>query len=85
MRHFLLPRPVTAHSGGVPQPALLASLVAPSSCLQGAPPRSRSTAAVAVDLSPVTAVANDHLAAAAGAQKQTARYNPGLHRIAAAR
>src|SRR4051812_2627400 len=78
MRHFLLSRPVTAHSGGVPPPAMRARLISPPSRLQGPLPCPGSAAAVTVDLPPIAAAANDYLASAAGAQEQTATSNPGL-------
>jgi hypothetical protein len=84
MRHFLLSRPVATHPGGVSQPAKLARLIPPTSRLQGSFPCPRSAPAVAVDLPPVAAAANDHLAAAASAQEQTTRCNPGLPWAAAA-
>ena len=84
MRHFLLSRPVATHPGGVPQPAKLARLIPPTSRLQGSFPCPRSAPAVAVDLPPVAAAANDHLPAAADAQKQTTRCNPRLPCAAAA-
>src|SRR3954451_23701807 len=83
MRHFLLSRPVTAHSGGVPPTAMRASLISPTSRLQGPLPCPGSAAAVTVDLPPIAAAANDYLASAAGAQEQTTTYNPGLLRAAA--
>jgi len=63
MRHFLLSRPVVAHPGGVPPPATLARLIAPTSRLRGPSPRTRGAAVVALDLPSVAAPADDHLAA----------------------
>jgi hypothetical protein len=85
MRHFLLSRPIAAHPGSVPPSATLACLIAPTGRLQGPSPRPRGAAfvdAVAVDLSSVAAAANDHLAAATGAQEQAARYSHGLPGVA---
>ena len=78
MRHFLLSRPIAAHPGGVPQPAKLACLIPPTSRLQGSFPGPRSAPAVAVDLPPVAATANDRLVAATGAQEQAARDSLGV-------
>src|SRR5438445_133759 len=67
MRHFVLSRPVAAHPGGMPPPAMRVRLIPPASRLQGPSPRPCSTAAIAVDLPPVAAATNDHLAAATAA------------------
>ena len=72
MCHFLLLGPPAAHPRGVPPPATLARLVAPASRLQGLSARPRSAAVVAVNLAPVAAAADHHLAAATGAQEQAA-------------
>ena len=82
MRHFLLPRPVAAHPRGMPPPATLARLVAPTGRLQGLSARPRSAAVVAVDLAAVAAAADDHLAAATGAQEQAAGCSLGLPCVA---
>jgi hypothetical protein len=82
MRHFLLPRPVAVHPGGVPPPATLARLVEPTGRLQGPLPGPRGAAAVAVDLPTVAAAADDHLTAAIRTQEQTARRSLKLRGVA---
>jgi hypothetical protein len=66
-------RPPAAHPGGMHPTATMARLVAPSGHLDRPAPRLSGTVARAVDLTAVTATANDHLVAAAGAQEKTAR------------
>jgi hypothetical protein len=78
MRHFLLSRPVAAHSGGMKLPPTLARLMSLASRLQGPPPCPPSASAVAVDLPPIAAAADDDLLAATGAQEQTARNSLGI-------
>ena len=72
MRHFLLPRPPTAHPGSLHAAATMARLVALPGLLDGPLPGLFGTAAGAVDLTAVAATANDHLLAATGTQEQTA-------------
>ena len=62
------------HPRGMPPPATMARLVAPPGAAGCLAPGLRGAVAGAVDLTAVAATANDHLAAAAGAQEQTARY-----------
>ncbi|HUN43279.1 MAG TPA: hypothetical protein VMU81_23545 [Acetobacteraceae bacterium] len=71
MRHFLSPRPPTAHPGSVHAAAAMARLVALLGLLDGPSPRLLGTGAGAVELTAVTATANDHLLAATAAQEQT--------------
>ena len=73
MRHFLLPGTPAAHSGSMHPPATMARLIAPPGLLDRASPRLPGTTIDAVDLTAVAATANDHLVAASGAQKKTAR------------
>ncbi|HEV2279641.1 MAG TPA: hypothetical protein VGS02_15780 [Acidobacteriaceae bacterium] len=72
MRHFLLPRPPTAHPGRVHAAATMARLVAPPSLPECPMPGLPRAGAGAVDLAAVAATANNHLPAATGAQEQTA-------------
>ncbi len=60
MRHFILPRPVAARSLRMFDPATMARLVAPPSCMQRPPARVWPTIG-AVDMAPIAIAADDHL------------------------
>jgi hypothetical protein len=73
MRHFLLLCSPAAHPGGMHAAPTVAGLITPPGLLDRPLPGLFGTATGAVDLTAVAATANDHLVAATGAQKQTAR------------
>lgn len=70
MRHFLAARPVATRPHRMGQSPTMAGLVAPSSGPQAAVASTRRTIASAVDLPPVAAAADQHLAATARAHEQ---------------
>jgi hypothetical protein len=78
MRHvLLLSAPATGTRGMVHAPAA-ALLIAPAGGALRVAPRLLSTAALAVDLAAVAATADEHLSAAADAQKQPAERSLGF-------
>jgi hypothetical protein len=70
MRHFLATRPVATRPHSMGQPPTTAGLVASSGGPQAAVASVRRTIAGAVDLPPVAAAADQHLAATARAHEQ---------------
>jgi hypothetical protein len=82
MRHYFSPPPVATHAGGMGAPPGRARLIARSRVQQRLTARLRSTTAAAVDLPPIAATADDHLATAAGTQEQSAQSRLGLRPIA---
>src|SRR5689334_16697265 len=78
MRHFLTLRPQAAHPRRMRQPAPAARLVALASLAQRAPAGPAGAITGAVDLAPVTAAADNHLAATGRAQEQPPAARLGL-------
>ena len=77
MRHVFLPSPVTAGTRRMGEAAAAACLVAPPCRALGMAPGLMGAVSSAVDLAPVAAAADEHLDAAAGAEKKPGRRLPG--------
>jgi len=73
MRHFIALRPIAAGALRMGKTPAARALVTLSRVAQARAPGCLRTAAGAIDLASVTAAANEHLRAAAGAQEETAR------------
>jgi hypothetical protein len=82
MRHYFTSGPVAAHPGGMRAPATKGPLIAPACLSDGLTARPRGAAVAAVDLAPVAAAADDHLATATRTQEQTALSRFGLSTVA---
>jgi hypothetical protein len=73
MRHFIESRPIATGALRMGKTPAARVLVTPGRFAQARTPRRLGTAIGAIDLAAITAAANEHLRAAAGAQEETAR------------
>jgi hypothetical protein len=73
MRHFIVLRPIATGALRMGKTPAARTLVTSSRVAQARAPGCLRAAAGAIDLASVTAAANEHLRAAAGAQEETAR------------
>ncbi|SIT51372.1 hypothetical protein BN2476_1180012 [Paraburkholderia piptadeniae] len=73
MRHFIVLRPIATGALRVGKTPAARALVTLSRFAQARAPGCLRTAARAIDLASITAAADEHLRAAAGAQEETAR------------